>query len=322
MNRRTLSRALFLIVAAALLAFPPLAGPYHTGLLARYVVFGILALSFDLLWGYVGIMNFGQAAFFGMGAYTLGLVLKYFAFPGVTYIALILAVLVPVAISLVLGYFLFYGRVSGIYLAIVTLAFSTILYAVILAAFDFTGGLNGLRGFPNPRYGLPGVWEVEAVGSTVPYYMALAAALAVFLGTRKLVTSSFGRVLEAIKNHEERVEFLGYAVPRFKLLVFGVACGLAGLAGALYVPLGFVSPELMGLNFATNMIVWVSIGGRGTLVGAFVGVLFVSYLQLILSGVAQDLWFLVMGAIFIAVVMFRPDGLMGFIRRRTEQVSL
>jgi urea transport system permease protein len=322
MTHRTLTRAVFVLVPAALLAFPWLAGPYHTSLLARYIVFGILALSFDLLWGYVGIMNFGQAAFFGIGAYTLGMTLKHFSFPGVAWVGLILAIMLPVLVSLVLGYFLFYGRVSGIYLAIVTLAFTTILYAVLLATFDFTGGLNGLRGYPIPRYGVPGVLDAEATGN-VPYYMAVVAAVIVFWLARKLVRSSYGRVLGAIKNHEERVEFLGYNVPYIKMLVFAMSCGLAGLAGALYVPLGFVSPELMGLNFATNLIVWVAIGGRGTLIGAFAGTLIVSYLQLVLSsGVAQNVWFLLMGVFFIVVVMFWPDGLMGFIRRRMGQVTL
>jgi urea ABC transporter permease protein UrtC len=297
-----------------LLIFPMVTGSYHTSLLARYLVFGILAMSFDLLWGYAGIMNFAQAAFFGMGAYTLGLVLKHMSFPGVAEVALMLSVLVPVLVSLVLGYFLFYGRVGGIYLAIVTLAISVILQQVIVASIHITGGLNGLRGYPNPRYGIPGIWEVEASGSIVPYYMAVAGALLAFLLARKVVTSSFGRVLEAVGEKEERVEFLGYDVPRVKMVVFAVACGLAGLAGALYVPLGFVSPELLGLGFATNIIVWVAIGGRGTLIGAFVGALFVSYLQLMLSGVAQELWFLLMGVFFIAVVMFQPDGLLGYLR--------
>jgi urea transport system permease protein len=193
---------------------------------------------------------------------------------------------------------------------------------VIIASFHLTGGLNGLRDFATPTYGIPGVWQVAAAGSRIPYYMAVGGAVLSFLLARKLVTSSFGRTLEAIRNNEDRVEFLGYDVPRIKMVIFAVACGLAGLAGALYVPLGFVSPELMGLGFATNIIVWVSIGGRGTLVGAFVGALLVSYLQLVLSGMAQELWFLLMGLFFILVVMFQPDGLMGFVRRRAGRMTL
>lgn len=313
-----------LIYAAPLILlalFPLIASQYQVSLLAKFLVYALLALSFDLLWGYAGILSFAHAVFFGLGAYSLALVLKYLGdAPGATYLGLALAVVLPSLLALFIGWAMFFGRVGGVYFAIVTFAVGAIFQSVTIVWIEFTGGLNGLYGFPNPRLGLPGVWEVELANDLVSYYLIAAVLVLALLLARRLVNSPFGRVLRAIKDNEQRVEFLGYSVPRIKLAVFVISCALAGLSGALYVPVGFVSAEIMGILFSTAIIVWVAVGGRGTLYGAVLGALVVNYLQAFMSDVLVFYWFLIIGVFFILVVALMPDGIAGIVQRVVERV--
>jgi urea transport system permease protein len=306
----------YILPLGLLVVFPWVAGDYQTGLLAKFLVYALLALSLDLLWGYAGILNFAHAVFFGLGAYGLALTLKYLGdVPGATYLGVLLAVALPVLLAAGLGYAMFFSRVGGVYFAIVTFAVGSIVQSIAIVWIEFTGGLNGLYGFPNPRLGLPGVWEAEVAGTFGPYYLiVICLSLAYFLAWR-LVNAPFGQTLRAINNNEARVEFLGYNVPHIKLLVFVISGALAGLAGALYVPVGFVSAEIMSILFSTAIIVWVAVGGRGTLVGAILGALVVNYLQVFLSDTLVFYWVLIIGVFFIVVVALWPDGLVGIVQR-------
>jgi urea ABC transporter permease protein UrtC len=306
----------YILPLGLLVVFPWLAGDYQTSLLAKFLVYALLALSLDLLWGYAGILNFAHAVFFGLGAYGLALTLKYLGdVPGATYLGVLLAVALPVLLAAGLGYAMFFSRVGGVYFAIVTFAVGSIVQSIAIVWIEFTGGLNGLYGFPNPRLGLPGVWEVEVAGTFLPYYLiVICLSLAYFLAWR-LVNAPFGQTLRAINNNEARVEFLGYNVPGIKLLVFVISGALAGLGGALYVPVGFVSAEIMSILFSTAIIVWVAVGGRGTLVGAVLGALVVNYLQVFLSDTLVFYWVLIIGVFFIVVVALWPDGLVGIFQR-------
>jgi len=306
------------LVFAALCVFPLAAGEYQSGLLARYLVFGLFAMSFDLLWGYAGIMNFGHAAFFGLGAYSVGLVLKHFPFVGASLLAAISSAVVPLAFALIFGYFLFYGRVAGVYFAIVSMALSLMMQTLAIAL-DFTGGLNGLRGFPPLTLGIPGTFALPITGDLAPYYLTVVVCALLLLLSLKIVNSSFGRTIEAIRDNPDRTESLGYDIAGIQLTIFTISCTMAGIAGALYVPIGHISPEILGLLFSTNALVWVSIGGRGTLVGGFVGALVVSYLQYFLGAWLQNLWYIIIGVFFILVVLFRGGGIMGFLRNRTRE---
>ncbi len=301
---------------AALALFPLIASAYQVSLLAKFLVYALLALSFDLLWGYAGILSFAHAVFFGLGAYSLALILKYFGdLPGATYVGIFLAVALPSLLALFIGWAMFFGRVGGVYFAIATFAVGAIFQSLTIVWIEFTGGLNGLYGFPNPRLGLPGIWEIELTNDLFSYYLIVVVLfLALFL-VRRLVSSPFGQALRAIKDNEQRVEFLGYNVPRIKLVVFVIACALAGLGGALYVPVGFVSADIMGILFSTAIIVWVAVGGRGTLYGAVLGALVVNYLQAFMSDILVFYWYLIVGIFFILVVAFMPDGVVGMIQR-------
>jgi len=313
------SGALFVL----LIIFPWVSNAYQVSLLAKFLVYGILALSLDLLWGYAGILNFAQAVFFGLGAYSLALTLQYWGdIPGATYIGVVLAICLPSLLALGLGYAMFFGRVGGVYFAIVTFAVGAIFQSITIVWIEFTGGLNGLYGFPDPKLGLPGIWEIEVAGTYLPYYLIVIVLFLTYFFTRRLVGSPFGQALQAVNNNEERVEFFGYNVPGLKLIVFMISGALAGLGGALYVPVGFVSAEIMGILFSTAVIVWVAVGGRGTLYGAILGALIVNYLQAFLSDVLVFYWLLIIGIFFIIVVSFFPDGLVGLVRRILKQMRL
>jgi urea ABC transporter permease protein UrtC len=321
-RRRNISYGAILFVLGF---FPFVGGDYHTVLVSRILCFAILALSLDLIWGYTGMLSFGHGAFFGFGAYGLGLTLKYLDFPGVTYVGIFIGLFGSVVVAIILGYFLFYGGVSGIYFGIITLAFTTIFMAITIRLFHITGGLNGLYGtFLQPRLGIPGVWEFQRtlVSNTANYYTSLVGFLIAFAVCQYLVNSPFGKVLLAIKNNEERLEYLGYNVANLKIAIFAIACGLAAFAGVISVPIQFLAPTVFGLIFSTSIIIWVAVGGRGTLLGPIIGCLVVSYAENWLGTQFEYQWVLLMGIFFVLVVVFRPDGLIGLYRqlgKRTKQ---
>ncbi len=305
-----------LSVLTGILAFFPLvSSDYHTAILAKFIVFGIFALSLNLIWGYSGIVNFGHAIFFGGGAYIMGIVLKALPFPGATYIAMLAAIVLPMIFGLVLGCFLFYGRVSGVYFGVVTLALTGVVQSIAIVSFGVTGGMNGLYDFPSPRISFPGLPPLNLDRPRAAYYLAVAAAIACLFLARSIVRSDFGRVLRSIKENEDRVEFLGYNVPLIKLTIFAISCGMAGFAGALYVPVGFISPDLLSMERSAAVLVWVAVGGRGTLTGAFIGALVVNYLQTLLSDQFAVLWLLFIGVLAIMVVLFWPNGIVGLLNQ-------
>lgn len=299
--------------------FPLVSGDYEVVLGSRILCFAIVAVSLDLLWGYTGLLSFGHGAFFGLGLYSFGITLKYVDFPGVGYVALFIGILIPVIIAVIFGYFLFYGRVSGIYFGIITLALTTILYSIVNHPdlFYLTGGQNGLYGrFLDVKYGIPGVWEYQRtrVSNLANYYTAFVGFLISFAFCHYLINSPFGKILRGIKGNEERLEYLGYNVANFKIGIFAIACGLAGFAGGLSVPILFIGPTVFGLLSSTSIIVWVAVGGRGTLIGPIIGAVLVNYWESWLSTEFEYLWVLFMGVFFVLVIIFQPDGLIGLHR--------
>ena len=302
---------------ALLVIFSVTSSPYAIGLLAKFLTYAMLALTLDILWGYAGILSFAHAVFFGLGSYSLALTLTHFGdVPGITYVGFVLSALVPGLLALVVGYMMFSRRVSGVYFAIVTFALGAILQSVTIVWIDFTGGLNGLYGFTAPKLGLPYVWEFEITTNNLSaYYVISIALIIVYFLLRQLVKSPFGQVVRAINNDEDRVASFGYDVSAIKLAVFVLSCALAGFSGALYVPVGFVSAKLMDILFSTSVIVWVAVGGRGTLMGAILGALAVNYLQTFMSDVLVFYWLLFVGLFFIVVVLVMPDGIVGLAKR-------
>jgi urea transport system permease protein len=335
---------LLLIVPALNLWLPPnsvLAIPdYVVPLLGKYLCYALLALSLDLIWGYAGILSLGHGAFFALGGYAMGMYLMrqigtrgvygnpvlpdfmvflnwkelpwywwgfdHFAF------AMAMVLLVPGLLALVFGWLAFRSRVTGVYLSIITQAMT---YALLLAFFRNDMGFGGNNGLTDYKDILGS--NVHLPGTRLGLYLATAVALGLgYLLCRFITTSKLGRVLLAIRDAESRLRFLGYSVTNAKLFVFTVAALLAGLAGALYVPqVGIINPSEFSPGNSIEIAIWVSVGGRGTLVGAIIGAVLVNSAKTWLTGAAPETWLFVLGALFVLVTLVFPNGLVGLMRR-------
>lgn len=322
MNRKLQwrNRAFFqpvpLLLLVIFLILPAFLSGFQTELIAKFLVFAMVGISYDLIWGFAGISNFGHAVFFGLGAYSFGLTLKYIHIPGATYLAFAAAILVPLLFGIFLSVFLHHGKVSGAFFAVVTMCLCVAFESIASAWTDVTGGMNGLYGFDTPVLGIPNLFEIELLGFTVPYYCILIT-LAIVLGILWTIMKrrNFGKVIAALKNDENRLAFLGYNVNLLKTVIFGISCAIAGLAGALYAPVSTISPSVLGMNMSIQILVWVAVGGRGSLWGPIIGALLVSTMEQLLSGVLLDFWLLIIGIFFILVVMFWPDGFAGLLKK-------
>jgi urea transport system permease protein len=335
------------------LALPPSSSfhvpTYLVPLLGKYVCYALLALSIDLIWGYVGILSLGHGAFFALGGYAMGMYLMrqigtrgvyanpilpdfmvflnwkelpffWYYFDHFWY-ACIMVVAVPGALAFVFGWFAFRSRVTGVYLSIITQALT---YALLLGFFRNNfgfGGNNGLTDFKD----ILG-FNVQAQGTRAALFAASCVALGVcFMVCRALVTSKFGKVLVAIRDAEPRTRFLGYRAESYKLFAFTLSACMAGVAGALYVPqVGIINPSEFSPGNSIEAVIWVAVGGRGTLTGAAIGALLINYAKTTFtSGVLAPYWLFMLGGLFIAVTLLLPRGLVGtwrdLWRRRDER---
>jgi ABC-type branched-subunit amino acid transport system permease subunit len=291
--------------------------------LTVYMIMAILALSLALIWGYGGILCFGQSAFFGLGAYTYAVAMFNI---GESTFPLLLAIIVPAAFAALLGYFMFYGRISDVYLGVITLTVTLILFNSInsTAGPEFHIGSARLGGFN----GIPGIPPLNVPGNKgAPidlegmFYLATGSLLASYFGLRLLLASRFGRIIVGVRENERRAELLGYDPRAYKLATFTIGGGLAGFAGCLFANWGnFVSPTIFGLAQSAQIIIWVIVGGRGTLIGPIIGCIGIQWLTTALganqpSG-GSDWWAkvfanapLIFGIILIAFVLLVPKGL-------------
>jgi len=298
------------------LALAPLAmSSWQLGQLTLFFTYGLFAMSLALVWGHCGMLCFGQALFFGIGAYAMSLV-TLGKIPGLenvpsSYLGLVLAVLAPAAVANLLGRFLFYGRgLQGAYFGIVTLAIAVVAERLAIN-WNYIGGLNGLMNVPPVNLGLLGdgfeIWD------TVPvYYLTLTVAVVVYLLLESFIRSRYGIVLRAIRDNQERTAFFGYDTTSYKITAFTLSAAVAGLAGALFVTqFGFASPPLIGFGLSTEVLIWVAMGGRTFLLAAFLGALVVRGLESFLSEMLGPYWLLVLGASFVLTVIFFPRGLVG-----------
>jgi urea transport system permease protein len=340
-----LMAALIIVVPILNLAVPadsPLhVSTYAVTLMGRYLCFALLALSLDLVWGYCGILSLGHGAFFALGGYAMGMYLMrqigdrgvygdpilpdFMVFLGWEelpwywlgfdqfWFAALMVLAVPGALGFVFGWLAFRSRVTGVYLSIISQAMT---YALMLAFFRNEmgfGGNNGLTDFKD----ILG-FSISAPSTRVALFVASALALALsYLICRAIVRSRLGRVVTALRDAEPRTRSIGYRTDRYKLWVWTVSAMLAGLAGALYVPqVGIINPsEFSPLN-SIEAVVWVAVGGRGTLFGAALGGALVNYAQTLLTAWLAELWLFVLGGLFVAVTLFFPRGLVGLLRRR------
>ncbi len=295
------------LVFAVLAALPGVPGISQYSLLLAFdaLLFGAIAMSLDLLIGYTGLVSFGHAAFYGLGAYATAIVLER----GVLslWACLGAAVLVVGAYALVVSYFATARR--GIYFALLTLIFAEVVYTFFRYTQTF-GGSDGIQGLPDAR-----LWPGAAIDTPLrKYYLVLTYLALAYAVCRLVVTSHFGRVLVAIRENEDRARFLGYSVQRYKMAVCMISALLTGLAGAIYpMRSAFATPDLMVWTESGEFIISVMIGGLGTLVGPVIGGAFFTILRDKVSSYV-DWYFIVIGVVLIVIVLFMPRGLLGFRR--------
>ncbi len=289
-----------------------------------FISMAILSLSLAFVWGFGGILCFGQSAFFGLGAYTYAVAVINM---GESTMPILLGILLPVLLALVLGYFMFYGRVSDVYLAVITLAASLVFYYLIGASAgeEYRIGqarLGGYNGIPSvPPINVPGdpsaPIEYEAL-----YVPAAVLLVIVYFGLRALLRSDFGRVLVSIRENEARTELLGYDARRTKTIALAVGAGIAGIAGVLFCAWGaYVSPTVFSLVFTAQIIMWILVGGLGTLFGAILGCVIIQYLATWLGETKIADINIVLGAIFVAIVLLVPSGFVPMFARLADSVA-
>ena len=299
-------RRVLLWVVLALLALFPLAGAtFYTELITKVMILAIFALSLDLLVGYTGLVSFGHAAFYGIGAYALGLMTPKYD-PASLWTTLPAAVAAAGLAALAVG--IFVVRVKGIYFIMVTLAFAQMFYFVFHDT-TFGRGSDGISMNFKPAATIAGITPFDLANPTVVYYFVLAGLVLVFLFLRMLLASPFGRALQGIRSNEHRMRSLGFPVYRYKLASFALAGALAGFAGYLSaMQFGFANPELLSWHQSGNVLLMLILGGLGRLYGAVVGAFAFVALQEVYSSLTTH-WQLLLGATIVALVIFLPGGI-------------
>jgi ABC-type branched-subunit amino acid transport system permease subunit len=293
------------------LLFPMTKNAFWVVQLTQLMVYGIFAMSLSLVWGYGGILCFGHAVYFGMGAYIYTLIVKGMVpgFTGIlaTSIVGLAAAIIGVALfAIVVGYFLFYGRLSGPYLGIVTLAIAVIVERIAVDWY-YIGGYNGL--FSIPPLSIAGY---EFIDPLALFYFVLAACTIVYLLLTHVVHSPFGTILRAIRDNEPRAESFGYNSARHKIITFAIGASVAALSGALFaIVTEFVSPTLIGFSLSTEVLIWVALGGKEVILASFLGALLVRTLEAYLSELMAYYWILFLGIFFVVAVIYFPKGIFG-----------
>jgi len=333
---RSLRRALpWLLIVIAALVLPVVLPPFRLNLLGRFLSLGIVALGIDLIWGFTGLLSLGQGIFFALGGYALGMHLQlsslapgelpeFFGLYGVKALpafwqpftsplfTLLCIWVLPALVAGVLGYLVFRNRIKGVYFSILT-------QAALLVFFNFFNGqqklINGTNGLKTDTARLLG----ELVGSDAMqrnlFWLTVLLAVGSYLLCRWLTRGRFGDALIAIRDDEPRLRFTGYNTTVYKTLVFAVAGAMAGVSGALYtVQSGIVSPQYMAVPFSIEMVIWVAVGGRGTLIGAVLGAVLINYAKSLVSEALPETWLFIQGGLFLLVVTALPDGLVGWWR--------
>jgi urea transport system permease protein len=319
---------------------------YVIALVGKYLCYAMLALAVDLVWGYAGILSLGHAAFFALGGYAMGMYLMrsigargvygnvtlpdFMVFLGWHELpwywhgfdwfvfAAVMVVLVPGILALVFGWLAFRSRVTGVYLSIITQALT---YALLLAFFRNDMGFGGNNGMTDFKTILG--FDVQSKETRCALLVITAAFLCVqFLIARYIVTSRFGKVLIAVRDAEARTRFLGYRPESYKLVVWVLSAVMAGIGGALYVPqVGIINPSEFSPANSIEAVIWVAVGGRGTLCGAIVGAVLVNLGKTYFTSVFPEFWLYALGAVFIFVTLLLPRGVMGlFMRRKPTDV--
>lgn len=322
-------------VALVLILLVPLfVQGFRLNLLGRFLALAIAALAIDLIWGYTGLLSLGHGVFFALGGYAIamhlqlaplepgklpefmnlygGKELPFFWQPFSSFgFSAIAVLLIPLALGSILGYLVFRNRIRGVYFSILTQAATIVFFNFFNGQQKLFNGTNGLTNFKT----ILGVSVSDTQTQYVFYSLTIAFLAATYALCRWLTSGRFGKLLVAIRDDESRVRFSGYNPTGFKVLVFGISAALAGLSGAMFtVQTGLISPKAMDIAFSIEMVIWVAVGGRASLVGAILGTLVVNFGKSLLSEQFPDIWLFFQGALFLIVVTVLPDGLVGWLR--------
>ena len=330
-----------LVAVALLLVAPAVLSDFRLSLLAKFLCFAIIAIGIGLAWGQGGMLVLGQGLFFGLGGYCMGMYMKlseagpgqlpdFMTWSGVeklpalwepfrfAWFAIPAAILLPMAIAAVLGAAIFRQRVRGAYFAILSQALAAAFVIVLIGNQGLTGGTNGLTNFQS----FFGLSLSSAADKRLLYFVVVIVLLLVFLATRELVIGRYGRLLIAVRDDEDRVRFLGYDPTRVKLVAYVSAAGMAGLAGALFVPVvGIISPALLGIVPSIEMVIWVALGGRTVLAWAAAGAVIVNWAKSSISEQFPSGWLYLQGLLFVVVIAFLPKGIASLVAMLKRAVA-
>ncbi|WP_163536111.1 urea ABC transporter permease subunit UrtC [Gracilibacillus sp. YIM 98692] len=320
------------VIFLLLLLAPFFLSDFRLNLLGKFLAFAILAIGLDLLWGYTGVLSLGHGIFFGLGAYCMAMYLKleanagglpdFMAWSGMSelpliwlpfqypIIAIALGIIIPAVVAFFLGYLTFRNRISGVYFTILSQALVLVVVTLFVGSQNLTGGTSGLTNFET-LFG----FSVNAASTQTAIYLITVLVLGVvFISCRKLVKGRFGRVLEGIRDGENRMRFLGYNPSSYKTFIYTLSAAIAGIAGMLFVlQVGIISPTMIGIIPSIEMVLWVALGGRGTIIGPVIGAVFVNAAKTGFSESYPEYWTYFLGLLFVLVVVFLPKGLTGLL---------
>ena len=331
----------WILLAFAFFVLPAILSQFRLNLFGRYFALAIVALGIDLIWGYTGLLSLGQGIFFALGGYAIAMHLllvtnndfttganglpKFFENYGVDNlpffwqpfwsfpVTLIAIWIIPALVAGLVGYLIFRNRIKGVYFSIITQATLMVFYHFFNGQQKLVNGTNGLKTSTTELFGM----IVGADDAQIVFYRITLVLLPLaYLLCKFLTSGRFGDALIGIRDDEARVRFTGFNPVPFKVIVFLVAGGLAGISGALYtVQSGIVSPQYMAISMSIEMVIWVAVGGRGTLIGPVIGAVLVNYLRSLVSEALPEAWLFVQGGLFIFVVVLMPDGIYGWITK-------
>lgn len=320
----------FILLVLALLVMPFVLTLFRLTLLGKFLCYAIVALGIDLIWGYTGILSLGHGVFFGLGAYAMAMHLKlvangsslpeFMVTGGLTQlpsfwkpfasapVALLAVIVLPLLLALIVGFSTFKNRIKGVYFSILSQALAWAFVTIFVGMQAYTGGSNGITGFTT----LLGIQLQDPMNLVSFYYIAVALLVVTYAFCTWLMSRGIGKILVAIRDGENRTYFTGYDSSRYKTFIYCISAVITGIAGAMYVLFaGMISPKELDIAFSVEMVIWVAVGGRGTLIGAVIGALLVNAMKTGISETAPDMWLYFIGLLFVLVVLFMPKGLVG-----------
>ncbi len=322
----------FIFILIILSTFPLYLYDFRLAIFGKFISYSILAIGLDLLWGYTGILSLGHGVYFGIGAYCMAMYLKlqtekipdFMVWSGLEklpifwepfhnfYFVIFMIIFLPILFSFIIGYPVFRIGIRGVYFTILSQALALAISILLIGQQPFTGGTNGITNFQQ----ILGFPLNSRITKNLIYYISLIFLIITFLVARWLVNTKTGKVLIAIRDQENRIEYLGYNPVGFKVMIYSLSAVLASISGALFVPqVGIISPSSVTVLPSVEMIMWVAVGGRATILGAVYGTFLVNGAKTFLSEFFPDIWWYFFGILFVIIVFVLPNGLFSFFKK-------